>query len=91
MRESPSQLSNQKRYDFFLSRFERKRLPVSSSAHISAPFTKDLVFIKQYQASSHCLVQPVGDTEGDRFPTPASKQERGSFHLEISFLWPQKH
>lgn len=75
----------------FLSRFERKRLPVSISAYISAPFTKDLVFIKQYQASSHCLVQPAGETEGDRFPTPASKQERGSFHLEISFLWPQKH
>ena len=75
----------------FLSRFERKRLPVSLSAYISEPFTKDLVFIKQYQASSRCPVQPVGETEGDRFPTPASKQERGSFHLEISFLWPQKH
>ena len=76
MRECPSQVSNQKRYDFFLSRFERKRLPVSIFFFFSAPFTKDLVFIKQYQASSHCLVQPVGETEGDRFPTPASNGNR---------------
>ena len=73
----------------FLSRFERKRQPVSISANISAPFTKGLVFIKQLKPLLTVLFT-VGETEGDRFPTPASKQERDSFHLEISFIWPQK-
>ena len=82
----PSQLSNKKRYDFFKQVWEEKTARIDFCEYFCA-IHKRLSLFKAKSSLFPLSCLTCRRNWRRSISTPASKQERDSFHLEISFLF----